>query len=80
MSPLASFRRAQSGDGSLQNQTAFPLFRGSQCGEQSTSAQEVFCKVASPMMVTETISTIRYCSTPHPKSAKRCSLNWNLSG
>jgi hypothetical protein len=25
MSPLASFRRAQSGDGSLQNQIAFPL-------------------------------------------------------
>jgi len=28
MSSLASFRRAQSGDGSLQNQTAFPAVQG----------------------------------------------------
>jgi hypothetical protein len=28
MSPLASFRRAQSGDGSLQNQIAFPTVQG----------------------------------------------------
>ena len=27
MSPLASFRRAQSGDGSLPNQTAFPMYK-----------------------------------------------------